>query len=240
MQVNLHRGSNEWTLTVGDSRIILNKQSDALKLGTDFIVNPSKLTLKNGGGLNKAIHEAAGSAIDTACDHIKADKHGTRCNYGKAKITTAGKLSHAAIIHTVGPDLKKKKGHKPSKQDAKNLSNCYTSSCKLADLFCRYVENPQHKHNSFLTKVHSVHEAALRSKLAAGKETSITFPCISTGIFKYPTDKAAKAQINALVDYAKTHQGKKSTLKEFHISTKGAGQSVQKQMEIAYKALGGH
>lgn len=239
MHVNLNCSSNQWILTVGDSQIILNMNSDALKLGTDFIVNPSKLTLKNGGGLNKAIHDAAGSAINTACEHIKADKNGTRCNCGEAKITTGGKLPHAAIIHTVGPDLKNKKGHKPSKQDATSLGNCYINSCKTANLFCKYIENPQGTHPLFLKKVNSAHEAALRKKLTAGNHASITFPCISIGIFKYPAAKAAKVQVKALVEYAKSHQGIKSSLKEFRIATTDAGKEIQKEMKIAYKILGG-
>ena len=239
MKISFHQGKSKSVLTVGDSKIFLNKKSDALKLGTDFIVNPSKLTLKDGGGLNKAIHKAAGPVLDAACSHIKADKNGTRCEYGKAKITQAGKLSHAAVIHTVGPDLQAKKGHKPSKQDAKNLAHCYTNSCKLADLFCKYVAKPKGKHAVFLKKVDSQHESALRAKLASKKGISITVPCISTGIFKYPEDEAAKTQMKALVDYLKDHQGHKSHIKEIHIVTKGDGTSVEKEMQAAYKALGG-
>jgi O-acetyl-ADP-ribose deacetylase (regulator of RNase III) len=72
----------------------------------------------------------------------------------------------------------------------------------MAEQCCAYVRNPKGKHQSWLRDVHSPKEHDLKKKLSS-KGTSITFPCISTGSYSFPVDKAAKIAISSIVDFAK-------------------------------------
>lgn len=229
-KIDLFKGADEWILTIGNSQLTLNTKKDFVSLGTDFIVNPSKISLQDGGGLNRVIHKAAGNALNKACEKIK------HCDCGDAKVTKAGKLSHAAVIHTVGPSLKEKKSGKPSQQDKKDLASCYLKSCKVAESYCRYLSAPSNKDAPWTSKVHSSKEKPLKTKLQSGGKASITVPCISTGIFKYPVKNAASIQVNTLVKYLTCE--KNSPIKEVVISCRPGQKDIpyiQQQMEKIYK-----
>lgn len=135
-------------------------KGDITKLEVDAIVNAANKTLLGGGGVDGAIHRAAGIKLGLACLKL----HG--CNVGEAKITDGFKLKAKHIIHTVGPQ------YRGRQEDAALLAACYKNSLNLA-------------------KEHEAH--------------SIAFSCISTGIYGYPTEEAAKVAISAVTEWIDTN-----------------------------------
>ena len=70
---------------------------------TDAIVNAANTKLAGGGGVDGAIHRAAGPTLKELCLQFPADDHGRRCRTGNVKTTPAGNLSAKVVIHAVGP-----------------------------------------------------------------------------------------------------------------------------------------
>ena len=96
------------------------RQGDITRLKVDAIVNAANTSLLGGGGVDGAIHRAAGKELLAECRSIGG------CPVGEARITKGYLLPARYVIHTVGPV------YKGTAQDAVLLSRCYENSLKLA------------------------------------------------------------------------------------------------------------
>lgn len=78
-------------------------QGDITALHVDAIVNAANERMLGGGGVDGAIHRAAGKALRRACEEVPEVRHGVRCPTGEARITPGFDLPARYVIHTVGP-----------------------------------------------------------------------------------------------------------------------------------------
>jgi len=136
-------------------------KADITTLHVDVIVNAAGNTLLGGGGMDGAIHDAAGPGLLEECRKLGG------CRVGEAKITRGYDLPAKFVIHTVGPYWHGGHGGEPE-----NLRECYLHSLQLA-------------------REHGL--------------SSIAFPAVSTGVFCYPKDKAAKIAVETVLSFLREY-----------------------------------
>jgi O-acetyl-ADP-ribose deacetylase (regulator of RNase III) len=107
---------------MADIKII---QGDITQASVDAVVNAANSIMLGGGGVDGAIHRAAGPELLEACKKVKPE-NGIRCPTGEARITDAGNLKAKYVIHTVGPR------YNIDKDPENLLSSAYMNSLDLA------------------------------------------------------------------------------------------------------------
>jgi len=135
-------------------------QGDITTLEVDAIVNAANRTLLGGGGVDGAIHRAAGPELLAECRQLGG------CETGDARITGGHRLRASYVIHTVGPVWRGGRGGESGR-----LQSCYRRSMELA----------------------------------TGLD-SVAFPAISTGVYGYPVELAAKVAVQTVARFLGEHQ----------------------------------
>jgi O-acetyl-ADP-ribose deacetylase (regulator of RNase III) len=103
------------------------QKGDITRLAVDAIVNAANETLLGGGGVDAAIHAAAGPRLLEACREIPEVRPSVRCPTGEARITPGFDLPARFVIHTVGPIWAGGRNDEP-----RRLASCYRNSIALA------------------------------------------------------------------------------------------------------------
>lgn len=102
-------------------------RGDITRLDVDAIVNAANEAMAGGGGVDGAIHAAAGPELHVACQKLSFVAPGVRCATGDARVTPGFRLRARHVIHTVGPVW-----HGGQRGEPELLASCYRRSIELA------------------------------------------------------------------------------------------------------------
>ena len=142
-------------------------QGDLTALDVDAVVNAANPGLLGGGGVDGAVHRAAGPDLRRACEQFPSVRRGVRCPTGEARITPGFRLPARWVIHTVGPVWRG-----GGEGEADLLASAYRSSLTLA----------------------AEHELG-----------TVAFPAISTGVYGYPPEAAARVAVGTVRQWQAEH-----------------------------------
>ena len=142
-------------------------RGDITRLAVDAVVNAANERMLGGGGVDGAIHRAAGPKLVEACRAVPEVRPGVRCPTGEARITPGFQLPADSVIHTVGPVWR---GGGAGEDDL--LTSAYRSSLSLAE---------------------------------AEGVGSMAFPAISTGVYGFPADRAARIAVETIRQWQAAH-----------------------------------
>lgn len=115
---------HRFSLSAGSELVV--ETGDLTRCEVDAIVNAANERMLGGGGVDGAIHRAAGPALLDACRQIPEVRPGVRCPTGEARITPGFALAASWVIHTVGPVYRSAQASGPA------LASAYRSSLDLA------------------------------------------------------------------------------------------------------------
>ena len=157
-------------------------QGDITTLAVDAIVNAANQVMLGGGGVDGAIHRAAGPELYKACLKVPEVRPGVRCPTGEARITPGFRLPAKYVIHTVGPVYRDGQHGEPEK-----LAACYRNSLALAaENGCKSIAFPcistgVREVEEFLAASTSAPCATVDEKNAKdAEEMEVIFCCFST------------------------------------------------------------
>lgn len=166
-------------------------RADITQLEVDFVVNAATKTLLGGGGVDGAIHRAAGPELLEYCRGLPEGEPGVRCPTGEAVLTPAFGLGARAIIHTVGPVW-----HGGHRGEPGLLGSCYEKCLRLAHSASEGTALPGA--TTFRPGGANREQGAhIEGMTAAGAET-IAFPAISCGVYRFPHEKAAAIAVRTV------------------------------------------
>ena len=153
-------------------------KGDITKLEVDAIVNAANTSLLEGGGVDGAIHRAAGPELLEECHSLNG------CATGEAKITKGYKLPAKFVIHTVGPVW-----HNGQNREDELLANCYRNSLELAEIQgIRTIAFPAISTGVYRFPIERATRIAfLETKKFLGIKSSvenITFVCFNDDVYK--------------------------------------------------------
>jgi O-acetyl-ADP-ribose deacetylase (regulator of RNase III) len=148
-----NNGMTELTAEIGRTQLDI-VVADITTLDVDAIVNAANRSLLGGGGVDGAIHRAAGPELYEACKALGG------CATGSAKITRGYRLRARHVIHAVGPVW-----NGGGRDEEALLAGCYRSALELA---------------------------------GAHRLKSLAYPAISTGIYRFPPDLAARIAVGTV------------------------------------------